>query len=100
MKNIMCDGKIDEYDVPEIALMLVDIINTQPTLKLTVDDFPIFVELLFDHIVKEYNLLDATSASGATFKRLLDSSIKLLLMQPKIRKGCESCFGKLSGWCR
>ena len=81
---IMEDKKIDEYDVPEIVFLITTIINTEPKLKVNRKNLGSLIKEIFDHILKK-NIKDNDEMSEEQKKsldRLIDSSIKLILMKP------------------
>ena len=91
--NIMRDGKIDNYDIPEILFIITDIINnTNVNTKLTPENLASLIKELYKFIEKQYNLVpDENQKAG--FERLIDSCIKLILFQPKVKKVITNCFG-------
>jgi hypothetical protein len=93
--NIMRDGKIDQYDIPEIIFIISDILNQQPSLKLTSDDLVELVKKIYYFIVKKYNLIQ-DPIQEASFNRLIESSLRLLMIQPNIKKGCNFIIGKFN----
>ena len=92
--NIMRDGKIDNYDIPEILFIITDIINNSSVVntKLTAENLASLIKELYKFIEKQYNLIpDETQKAG--FERLIDSCIKLILFQPKVKSVITNCFG-------
>jgi hypothetical protein len=99
IENIMKDGKIDQFDIPDIIFIITDVLNQQSNLNVTIDDINELVEKLYRFIVAKYNLIpDPTQA--ANFDRLMASSIRLLLLQPKVKKACNSFLSKLNVCCK
>ena len=91
--NIMRDGKIDQYDIPEILFMITEIMNSSSVIntKLTSENLASLIKELYKFIEKQYNLVpDDTQKAG--FERLIDSCIKLILFQPKIKNAIKKCF--------
>jgi hypothetical protein len=91
--NIMRDGKIDCYDIPEILFIITDIMNNSVVnTKLTAENLASLIKELYKFIEKQYNLVpDENQKAG--FERLIDSSIKLILFQPKVKSVIKNCFG-------
>ena len=91
--NIMRDGKIDKYDIPEILFLITDIMNNSSVIntKLTPENLGSLIKELYKFIEKQYNLLPDESQK-AGFDRLIDSCIKLILFQPKIKSTITNCF--------
>ena len=91
--NIMRDGKIDKYDIPEILFLITDIMNNSSVIntKLTPENLGSLIKELYKFIEKQYNLLPDDSQK-AGFDRLIDSCIKLILFQPKLKTTITNCF--------
>ena len=99
--NIMKDGKIDQYDIPEILFLITEIINNSSLVntKLTPEILTSLIKELYKFIEKQYNLLpDETQKAG--FDRVIDSCIKLILFQPKVKTTIKNCFNKLNMCCK
>jgi hypothetical protein len=91
--NIMRDGKIDQYDIPEIIFLITEIMNNSNVInkKLTADNLASLIKELYKFIEKQYNLVPDESQK-AGFERLIDSCIKLILFQPKVKTAINNCF--------
>ena len=91
--NIMRDGKIDQYDIPEILLLITEIMNNSNVVntKLTADNLTSLIKELYKFIEKQYNLVPDESQK-AGFERLIDSCIKLILFKPKVKTAITNCF--------
>ena len=99
--NIMKDGKIDQYDIPEILFLITEIINNSTVVnaKLTPENLASLIKELYKFIEKQYNLIpDETQKAG--FERLIDSCIKLILLQPKVKTAIKNCLNKLNICCK
>jgi len=92
--KIMHDGKVDQYDIPEIVFVISETVNSLPTLQVTSEVVPVLIKMLYNFIVDTYNLVPADKK--ADFERMVDSSLRLLMLQPKIKEGLNSCFAFLS----
>lgn len=90
IKEIMKDGKIDEYDVPEIILMITELMTNK---KLSADDWTDQVSQLYDYIMEHYKLSPTDEKQKQNFRRLFDLSVRLAQMQPNF-KTCTPCFFK------
>ena len=99
--NIMHDGKIDQYDIPEIIFLIADIMNNTNVVntKLTVENLASLIKELYKFIEKQYNLVPDESQK-ASFDRLVNSCIKLILFQPKVKTGIKNCLNKLNTCCK
>ena len=91
--NIMRDGKIDQYDIPEIIFLITEIMNNSSVVntKLTAENLASLIKELYKFIEKQYNLVPDESQK-AGFDRLIDSCIKLILFQPKVKTSITNCF--------
>ena len=91
--NIMRDGKIDQYDIPEIIFLITEIMNNSNIInkKITADNLACLIKELYKFIEKQYNLVPDESQK-AGFERLVDSCIKLILFQPKVKTAINNCF--------
>ena len=95
--NIMRDGKMDQYDIPEIIFLIAEVMNNSSVINenLTPENVASLIKELYKFIEKQYNLVpDETQQAG--FERLIDSCIKLILFQPKVRSGLNVCLSKLN----
>ena len=89
MKVIMVDGKIDQYDIPEIILLITDLITTH---KMTEADLEESITGMYDYIMSHYNLFPTDEQQKATFNRLFKMCVKLALVQPNVKKSIAKCF--------
>jgi hypothetical protein len=96
---IMKDGKIDMYDIPEIVLIISELITKTPTITLTVENLTDLVSELITFITKKYNIT-IVDTETENFKRILNSSIKLLLFNPKVKKQLKACCSKFNVLCK
>ena len=92
--NIMKDGKVDQYDVPEIVFLISDTLNSKPSFKITKELLPPLIKMLYNFIVDTYKLVP--EEKKAEMERLVDSSVRLLMLQPVVNEKLTSCFSYLS----
>ena len=92
--KIMHDGKVDQYDIPEIVFVISETVNSLPSFQLTSEVVPVLIKMLYNFIVDKYNLVPEDKK--ADFERMVDSSLRLLMLQPKIKEGLNRCFAFLS----
>jgi hypothetical protein len=99
--NIMRDGKIDQYDIPEIIFLITEITNKSSVIstKLTPEHLASLIKELYKFIEKQYNLVPDESQK-AGFDRLIDSCIKLVLLQPKVKVVVKNCLNKFNTCCK
>jgi hypothetical protein len=93
LENIMKDGKIDQNDIPEIVFIISSLLNKMPTkLNLSVENLSEIIKKLVNLVCKKYKLIpDETQQES--FDRLLQSSIKLLLLnQTVVKEKIKQCW--------
>jgi hypothetical protein len=83
IENIMKDGKIDQYDIPEIIYIISELITKTPNLNLTPENLSEVVKKLVDLICKKYKLIP-DDTQQESFDRLIKASVKLLLLNTNI----------------
>jgi hypothetical protein len=88
---IMKDGKIDQYDIPDLVFLIADVINQLENTQLTSDSVEALLVLLYNFIINKYNLIP-TDGNTEGFKRLFESSIRLAMIQPIVKKTINRCF--------
>ena len=89
MKNIMKDGKVDQYDIPEIVFLITDLMTTQ---KMTEVDMEQAITGMYDYIMTHYKLFPEDEEQKVNFKRLFAMCLKLALVQPNIKKSINKCL--------
>jgi len=92
--KIMHDGKVDQYDIPEIVFVISDTVNSLHSFQVTKEVVPVLIKMLYNFIIDTYKLVPEDKK--ADFERMVDSSLRLLMMQPKIKEGLNRCFGFFS----
>ena len=96
VKNIMKDGKIDQFDIPEIMLLITELITTSENSKVTIDQLQHSIQSLYEYIMTHYNLFPQDEQQKESFKRLFDMCVKLIIFQPKVKESCKKFFPCLS----
>lgn len=92
--KIMKDGKVDQYDVPEIVFVISETVNSRPSFQITKELLPVLIKMLYNFIVDTYKLVP--EEKKAEIERLVDSSIRLLMLQPLVNEGLNRCFAFLT----
>ena len=92
VREIMKDGKVDFYDVPDICFLVVDIINEVSDIELNEDNMKGLIKMILCYVINKYQLVKPHNK--AIVEKLIESSIKLVLIQPRVRTFVSSCF-----WC-
>lgn len=86
MKSIMKDGKIDQYDIPEIVLLITDLMSSTGSVKYSSKEFADYLNEMFNYIMTHYNLFPEDEAQKAQFKSMFDMCVKLTLFPPNLLK--------------
>ena len=86
IKYIMKDGKVDAYDIPEIMTIVTECYNNLGRIKVTYEELPEILGEIVDYIFTKYDLVP--DEQEEKFKNMINTVIKLIMLQPKIRKGC------------
>jgi hypothetical protein len=92
VKRIMKDGKIDQFDIPEIVLLVSELVLSPSAKKMTPEMLSDKMNKLFDYIMAQYKLYPDDEAQKESFKRLFDISVRLALLEPNIKKACSTCL--------
>ena len=96
VKNIMKDGKIDNNDIPEIVLLITDLITAPGSGKMTIEQMGETINEMYEYIMSHYKLFPEDGEQKENFKRLFDMCVKLVLIQPNVKKACKKCFSCLA----
>ena len=99
IENIMKDGKLNEYDIPDIVLIIGELITSEPKLTLTSEILSELIKELIVFLIKKYQL-KADDNQIDNFNRLIESSIKLIMFQPKIKEKVNKCLNKCNIFCK
>ena len=97
VKNIMKDGKIDQYDIPEFVFIITDTYNEMSKFRLTYDELPQLIKMIYTFMVQKLNLIPEDKRPE--FECLVNSALRLVMMQPIIRQTTNNCFSKLFPSC-
>lgn len=97
INNIMKDGKIDQNDVPELIFIITDAYNEMSRFRLTYDDLPKLIKMVYSFMVEKLNLIPEDKRPD--FERLVDSALRLVMIQPIVNKAVTSCFAKIFPCC-
>ena len=82
VNNIMMNGKVDISDIPEIILLITTTINTFDNLNINENMLPELIKKIFDFIIPDKN---------PDFDKIINSAIKLVMIQPIIQKEVKKC---------
>jgi hypothetical protein len=92
VKNILKDGKIDAFDIPEIILLVTELIITPSSGKISADMLEEQISSLYEYIMNHYKLFPEDETQKTNFERLFNMSVNLVLIQPNIKNACKSCL--------
>ena len=87
LKKIMKDDKIDQKDLPDIIFLVIDSYNKLESKKLSLNDIPEFIRRVVRIILDEKNLIPENQEE--IFLNMVETAIKLVMIQPRIRKCCK-----------
>jgi hypothetical protein len=94
VKKMLSDGKIDQYDIPELILLLTKL-TSENFLPKTTDDLNQQINELYDYVMRKYDLYPKNPEERATFDKVFKSSVKLVLYQPILQSKCQKFWGSL-----
>ena len=80
--RIMKDGAVNEYDIPDIIVVILETVNLMKSVRVTADQLSALVKMLFHYIMDSYSLIVADKK--AAFDKLLDYSVRLFLLKPTV----------------
>ena len=92
VKKMLTDGKIDHNDIPELVLLITDLSVSSNQLSLSPDELSTAINGLYNYIMEHYNLFPTNQEEKASFEKLFNMSIKLVLFQPNVKKNCNKWF--------
>ena len=96
VQKMLSDGKIDQYDIPELILLITQLSleNLVPT---STEDLNGKIIELYSYVMKKYDLYPKNMDERLVFDRIFQSSVKLVLFQPIIKTKCNQFW---SGLCK
>jgi hypothetical protein len=87
IKYIMRDGKVDAYDIPEIMTIVTECYNNLGNIKVTNKELPNILSEIVDFIFTKYDVIPDDQEEK--FKKMINNVITLIMIKPKIKKGCK-----------
>ena len=93
LDSILKDGKVDQYDIPDIVFLVTDLLNSLSTLHVTPEEVPVLIKKVCAFVLDTYGGIPAEKKPE--FERLLDSSLRLVMLQPKVKQAVTSCLSFL-----
>lgn len=94
LKDIMKDGKVTSSDIPDIFNIVISCTDNLGKFNLTYDELPEILEELVNYILNHFNLIPDEEEED--FQKMINTAIKLVMLQPKIKKGCLKLWNKLN----
>jgi len=91
LEIIMKDGKVDINDAPEMVLLIAMTYNSLNNFHVSKEELPTLLSALSNAIIDKYQIVP--KELRLQFDTILQSSISLVLLDPKVSKGCMSCCG-------
>jgi len=89
------DGKINQYDAPQLIYLITDAYNELSKVHVTYDQLPDLLKMLVYFTITKFDLLPPETTTRLDFEKLLDASIKLILIQPKVKSNITLCLDRL-----
>jgi|TARA_Y100000389_G_C17154215_1_gene361077 hypothetical protein len=93
IKEIIKDGKVTAGDIPEIVAIVTGCYNNMSKFNLTYEELPEVLVQIVNYIIETYNLIPDDEEEE--FKRMIDTAVKLIMLQPKIKKGVIFVWKKI-----
>ena len=93
VESILKDGVINQYDIPDIVFLVTDLMNSLTTLRVTPEEVPVLIKKICAFVLDTYGGIP--EEKKPEFERLLDSSLRLVMLQPKVKEAVGSCLGFL-----
>lgn len=90
LDNIMKDKQITQSDLPDLVLFLVECYNSISNLKLSYNEIPVFLRRLLKKVIRMYKIIPENQQENLL--NLAETAIKLVMIQPKIKKFCLEKF--------
>jgi hypothetical protein len=93
VKKMLSDGKIDQYDIPELILLLSQL-SSKHFAPTSTEDLDNKIHELYSYVMKKYNLYPTNVTDRENFDKLFQSSVKLILYQPIIENKCTQFWNR------
>ncbi len=98
LNDIMKDGKVTSSDIPDIFNIVIECCDNLGKFNLSYNELPEILEELINYILEHYDLIPDDEEED--FQKMISTVIKLVMLQPKIKKGCIKLWGKLTSCCK
>ena len=87
--NILADGRIDSADIPEIILMVLDLLDRMDGIHIAKEDFRPFLIEITTRILK---LCDVKTSELIRLQKMIDMCITLLMRSVKFQNAISKAF--------
>jgi len=88
--KILKDGKIDMADIPEMMSLVTLGYNKSSKFTVSLEELPELLSEIAHLLIAKYDLVPEDNRQQ--FEKVLQSSISLILLMPKVRSLCTSCL--------
>ena len=93
LKDIMKDGKVTAGDIPEIFNIVIECSENLGKFNLSYNELPDLLNELINYILVHYDLIPDDEEEE--FQKMINTAIKLVMLKPKIKKGCLRMWKKI-----
>lgn len=94
IKEIMKDGKVNAYDIPEIIMIITECYNNVGRVKLTYEQLPDILNDIVTYIFNKFNLMP--DEEEEQFRKMINMAIRLVMLKPVVKKYCLKIASKLN----
>ena len=94
LQDIMKDGKVSASDIPDIFNIVIECTENLGKFNLTYNELPEILDELINYILNHFDLIPEDEKDD--FQKMINTAIKLVMLQPKIKKGCLKFWNKLN----
>lgn len=98
LKKVMVDDKVNSSDVPEIFNIVMECLDNLSKFNLSYNELPEVLSELVNYLLDHFNLVPEDEEEQ--FNKMIDNAIKLIMVQPKVKKGFLKAWKKLTSCCR
>jgi len=94
--NAISKGKIEKEDIPQLVFLLSELMLTDT--KRTAERLTDKIKKIYSYVMTHYNLYPDDEVDKIAYKKLFESSVKLLVHDPKLIKEknytpwCNCCW--------
>ena len=93
IQKILKDGKIDQYDIPEIVFLITQLISSS-IIPSSTEELEAKINETYAYVMTKFNLYPESYQQREAFDKLFKSSMKLVLYQPIIKSKCDKFWSQ------